>query len=37
VDVQRQLGHADIRSTMAYAELTDQANTARAQRLRDWR
>lgn len=37
VDVQKHLGHADIRNTMIYAQLTEQANEARAQRLRDWR
>jgi integrase len=37
VDVQKHLGHADIRNTMIYAKLTDQANAERAQRLRDWK
>jgi integrase len=37
VDVQKHLGHADIRSTMIYAQLTDEANRERAERLRDWR
>ena len=37
VDVQKHLGHADIRNTMIYAQLTDEANQARAERLRDWR
>jgi integrase len=37
VDVQKHLGHADIRNTMIYAQLTDEANLARAERLRDWR
>jgi site-specific recombinase XerD len=37
VDVQRHLGHADIRSTMIYAQLTEQANEERANRLRNWR
>ena len=37
VDVQKHLGHADIRSTMVYAQLTDEANRERAERLRDWR
>jgi integrase len=37
VDVQKHLGHADIRNTMIYAQLTDEANRERAERLRDWR
>ena len=37
VDVQKHLGHADIRNTMIYAQLTDEANRERADRLRDWR
>jgi integrase len=37
VDVQKHLGHADIRSRMIYAQLTDEANRERAERLRDWR
>lgn len=37
VDVQKHLGHADIRNTMIYAQLTDEANRDRAERLRDWR
>jgi integrase len=37
VDVQHHLGHADIRSTMIYAQLTEQANEERANRLRNWR
>jgi site-specific recombinase XerD len=37
VVVQKHLGHADIRSTMIYAQLTDKANRKRAERLRDWR
>lgn len=37
VDVKNHLGHADIRSTMIYAELTEQANEERAQRLKNWR
>ena len=37
VDVQHHLGHADIRSTMIYAQLTEQANEERATRLRNWR
>jgi integrase len=37
VDVQKHLGHADIRNTMIYAQLTDDANRERAERLRDWR
>jgi integrase len=37
VDVQKHLGHADIRSTMIYAQLTDEANRERAEGLRDWR
>lgn len=37
VDVQHHLGHADIRSTMVYAQLTEQANEERAARLRNWK
>ena len=37
VDVQHHLGHADIRSTMVYAKLTEQANEERASRLKNWR
>jgi integrase len=37
VDVQHHLGHADIRSTMVYAKLTEQANEERAARLKNWR
>jgi integrase/recombinase XerD len=37
MDVQKHLGHADIKSTMIYADLTGEANEARAKRLRDWR
>lgn len=37
VDVQKHLGHADIRNTMIYAKLTDAANEERALRLKDWR
>lgn len=37
VDVQKHLGHADVRNTMIYAQLTDEANRERAERLRDWR
>jgi integrase len=35
--VQRHVGHVDIKSTMVYAELMDEANEARAKRLREWR
>ena len=37
VEVQKHLGHASIKNTMIYAELTGEANEARAKRLRDWR
>ena len=37
VDVQHHLGHADIRSTMVYAKLTEQANEDRALRLKKWK
>ena len=37
VDVQKHLGHADIRSTMIYADLTEAANEERAHRLRNWK
>jgi integrase len=37
VDVQHHMGHADIRSTMVYAKLTEQANEERASRLKNWK
>jgi integrase len=37
VQVQAHLGHADIRSTMIYAQLTAGANAERAKKLRNWR
>lgn len=37
VDVQKHVGHASINSTMVYADLTGEANEARAKRLRDWK
>jgi integrase len=37
IDVQKHLGHAQISNTMIYAQLTDEANEARAKRLREWR
>jgi integrase len=38
VDVQKHLGHRDIKSTMIYlGAISDQFNEARARRLRDWR
>lgn len=37
VDVQKHLGHASIKNTMIYADLTGEANEARAKRLREWR
>lgn len=37
VDVQHHLGHADIKSTMIYATLTEQADEERSQRLKDWK
>lgn len=37
VDVQKHVGHASIASTMIYADLTGEANEARAKRLRDWK
>ena len=37
VDVQRHVGHASIKNTMIYADLTGEANAARAKRLREWR
>jgi integrase len=36
MDVQKHVGHSSIKSTMVYAELSDEANDARARRLRDW-
>jgi integrase len=35
--VRAHVGHVNIRSTMVYAELTDEANEERAKRLRAWR
>jgi len=37
VDVQHHMGHADIRSTMIYAKLTEAANEDRAHRLKKWK
>jgi integrase len=37
LDVQKHLGHADIKNTMIYAELTGEANESRIKRLREWR
>jgi integrase len=37
MDVRKHVGHVNIRSTMVYADLTDEANEARAKRLREWR
>jgi integrase/recombinase XerD len=37
VDVQKHVGHASIKNTMIYADLTGEANEARAKRLREWR
>ena len=37
MDVQRHVGHANIQSTMIYAELTGEANESRIKRLREWR
>jgi len=37
IDVQKHVGHASIKNTMIYAELMDEANEARAKRLRDWK
>jgi integrase len=37
VDVHKHLGHADIRNTMIYAQLTGDAKRERAERLWDWR
>jgi integrase len=37
MDVRKHVGHVNIRSTMVYAELSDEANEARAKRLREWR
>lgn len=37
LDVKKHLGHADIRSTMIYGDLTEQANEDRAKRLKNWR
>lgn len=37
IEVQKHLGHASISSTMVYAQLTNEANEARAKRLREWK
>jgi integrase len=37
VDVQKHVGHVNIANTMVYANLTGEANEARAKRLREWR
>jgi integrase len=37
VDVQKHVGHVNIANTMIYANLTGEANEARAKRLREWR
>jgi integrase/recombinase XerD len=37
MQVRAHVGHADIRSTMVYADLTDEANEARVKRLREWK
>ena len=37
MDVRNHVGHVDIKSTMVYSELMDEANEARAKRLREWR
>jgi integrase len=37
VDVQKHVGHASIKNTMIYADLTGEANEARAKRLREWK
>jgi len=36
-DVQKHVGHAQIANTMIYAQLTGEANEARAKRLRGWK
>lgn len=35
--VRAHVGHVNIRNTMIYAELTDEASEARAKRLRNWK
>jgi integrase len=37
MDVKHHVGHVNIRSTMIYADLTTEANEARAKRLREWK
>ncbi|MDE2103737.1 MAG: tyrosine-type recombinase/integrase [Patescibacteria group bacterium] len=37
IDVQKHLRHADIRSTMIYVQLADEAGGNRAKRLKDWK
>ena len=37
MDVRSHVGHVNIRNTLIYAELTNEANEARAKRLRDWK
>lgn len=36
MDVRAHVGHVNIRNTMIYAELTNEATEARAKRLRNW-
>lgn len=37
MDVRRHVGHVNIRNTLIYADLTSEADEARAKRLRDWK
>jgi integrase/recombinase XerD len=37
MQVRAHVGHVNIRSTMVYADLTDEANEARVKRLRGWK
>jgi integrase/recombinase XerC len=37
IDVQKHVGHRDVRSTMRYLNLSEEFNAERIKRLRDWR
>jgi integrase len=37
VDVQKHVGHRDVRSTMRYLNLSEEFNAERIKRLRDWK
>lgn len=37
MELQKHVGHASIKNTMIYAELSDEANEARIRKLREWK